>query len=229
MSNESVSTYFDSSYLKIQYPEPAVESDGSASTEYNKSATCARVNMTAANGSRVYGHVDFRQESIYDADYKKGVKIIAELNNVWAAGNHAFGIHEYADLSHHCERTGDRYNPAGVHPKHSGNPDVKDKKAGDLGNILSRRNGSAFYLRWEKDLSAAGIIGKSVVLMAGEDRFDGYGLSSSGPAIACGIIEEVQCNFDDESEFSESDNFSESDDHYSSASSQGDSFQGYNY
>jgi len=63
--------------------------------------------------------------------------------------------------------------------------------------------------------------------MAGEDKFDGYGLISSGPAIACGIIEEVPCNFDAESDFDETDNFSESDDHYSSASSQGDSFQGY--
>lgn len=29
--------------------------------------------MTDAHASLVYGHVDFKQESIYDADYKKGV------------------------------------------------------------------------------------------------------------------------------------------------------------
>ena len=187
--------------------------------------------MTAANGSHVYGHVDFRQESIYDSEYNKGVKILAELNGVWAAGLHAFGIHTVGNLSYQCERTGDRWNPLDVHPKNSGDPDKKDKKAGDLGNIRSHRDGSAFYMRWEPALelqdASTSILGKPVVLMAGEDKFDGYGLRSSGPAIACGIIEEVPCNFDAESDFDETDNFSESDDHYSSASSQGDSFQGY--
>lgn len=228
-----MSTVFDEDFFYVRYPDPTVSESGSESTVYNKKAMCARANMTGANGSRVYGHVDFRQESIYDSDYKKGVKIIAELNNVWEAGLHAFGVHTYADLSHHCERTGERWNPEGVYPKKSGDPDAELKKAGDLGNLLSKRDGSAFYLRWEKDLELQDedltIIGRPVVLLAGEDTFDGYGLVSARPAIACGIIEEVRCNFDDESEFTESDNFSESDDHYSSASSAGDSFQGYNY
>ena len=83
VSHPSVSTVFDEDFLYIRYPDPTVSESGSESTVYNKKAMCARANMTGANGSRVYGHVDFRQESIYDSDYKKGVKIIAELNNVW--------------------------------------------------------------------------------------------------------------------------------------------------
>lgn len=89
------------------------------------------------------------------------------MDHVYRAGKHAFGIHESADLSHNCALTGGRYNPTGATPKKSGDPDSKDKKAGDLGNILSDVYGSAFYMRWEKDLSAAAIIGRSVVVMAG--------------------------------------------------------------
>ena len=83
VSHPSVSTVFDEDFLYIRYPDATVSESGSESTVYNKKAMCARANMTGANGSRVYGHVDFRQESIYDSDYKKGVKVIAELNNVW--------------------------------------------------------------------------------------------------------------------------------------------------
>ena len=65
------------------------------------------------------------------------------------------------------------------------------------------------------------------MLRLGEDDFTQY--DNAGPPIACGIIEPVECASEDESAFNDTDNFSESDDHYSSASSQGDSFQGYNY
>ena len=79
--------------------------------------------MTDARRSLVYGHVDFKQESIYDADYKKGVQIIAEMEGVWPAGLHAFGIHEYGDLSHHCENVGGRWNPK--NSRVGGHPDSK--------------------------------------------------------------------------------------------------------
>ena len=185
--------------------------------------------MTDAHNSLVYGHFDFKQESIYDADYKKGVKIIGELEGVWPAGPHAVGIHNYNDLSHHCENAGGRWNPK--HSKVHGSPDSKHKYAGDLGNIWAKRDGRAYYYRWESALTLTDydetILGLPVVLRLGEDDFGHY--DNAGPALACGIIEEVVCASDDESAFNDTDNFSESDDHYSSASSQGDSFQGYNY
>ena len=188
--------------------------------------------MTDARQSLVYGHVDFKQESIYNANHDKGVQIIAEMEGVWPRGLHAIGIHEYGDLSHHCENTGGRWNPR-LSRTH-GSPDSKAKFAGDLGNIIAKRDGSAYYYRWESALDLdytvypdTSILGLPVVLKVGEDDFGPY--DHSGPPLACGIIEEVACASEDESAFNDTDNFSESDDHYSSASSQGDSFQGYNY
>ena len=185
--------------------------------------------MTDAHASGVYGHFDFRQESIYDADHKKGVKIIGELEGVWPAGLHAVGIHEYNELSHHCENAGGRWNPTGS--RTHGSPDSENKFAGDLGNIRAGRDGRAYYQRWESALSLDGeydsIYGLPVVLRFGADDFGEY--DNAGPPMACGIIEPVICDSDDESHYDDSDNYSESDDHYSTASSQGDSFQGYNY
>lgn len=224
-SFESVSTYFDPEFFYVDYPtEDKYSNSDSDSTVYRKGPTCARAYMTDARQTGVYGHVDFRQESIYEADYKKGVQIIAELEGVWPRGYHAIGIHEYGDLSHHCENTGGRWNPRGS--KVHGSPDSKAKFAGDLGNILAKRDGSAYYYRWESALSLTkeyeSIIGRPVVLKIGEDDFSQY--DHSGAPMACGIIEEIACASDDESAHSDDDNYSESDDHYSSASSQGDSF-----
>ena len=224
-SYESISTYFDPEFFYADFKTESrdANSDSNDSTYYRKEPKCARAYMTDAHQSLVYGHVDFKMESIYTVDYKKGVQIIGEMEGVWPPGLHAIGIHEYGDLSHHCENTGGRFNPK--LSRHHGSPDSKEKFAGDLGNILAKRDGRAYYYRWESALTLDGdnsIIGKPVVLKIGEDDFGPY--DHSGPPIACGIIDEIACASEDESAFSDDDNYSESDDHYSSASSQGDSF-----
>ena len=147
----SVSTYYDPEFFYVNYETETYtsdsEEDSTHSTYYNKEPVCARAYMTDAHASLVYGHFDFKQESIYDADHKKGVKIIGELEGVWPRGNHGLSINEYGDLSHHCENTGGHWNP--YNSKVHGSPDnTLDKKyAGDLGNIRADRDGRAYYWR----------------------------------------------------------------------------------
>jgi Cu-Zn family superoxide dismutase len=139
--------------------------------------------LSPTEGNRVSGVVTFR--SVDDGK----VQIEAKLAGLPPNSKHAIHIHQYGDLtSKDGKSAGDHYNPLGH--KH-GLPDVKERHAGDFGNLESDQNGNADFKLVVDNISLAGrlspIIGRSVVVHAKPD--DGSQPSgNAGERIAVGVI-----------------------------------------
>ncbi|GAB5590906.1 copper chaperone [Umbelopsis nana] len=104
-------------------------------------------------------------------------------------GKHGIHIHELGDISQGCDSCGDHYNPTGV--DHS---DHETGHIGDLGNIEVEGNGWGDLVLESKRVKVWDIIGRSMVITAGEDDL-GKGQSSkskwdgaSGAGVLCGIV-----------------------------------------
>jgi Cu-Zn family superoxide dismutase len=108
---------------------------------------------------------------------------------------HGFHIHEYGDMSDDCESMCAHFNPYG---KQHGCPGSKERHVGDLGNLISNRNGIAHYVRIDNVIKLRGtkanIIGRGLVIHENEDDC-GLGntplsltTGNSGKRIACAVI-----------------------------------------
>lgn len=104
-------------------------------------------------------------------------------------GKHGIHIHELGDISQGCDSCGDHYNPTDVD-----HGDHEIGHVGDLGNIEVEENGWGDLVLESKRVKVWDIIGRSMVITAGEDDL-GKGQSSkskwdgaSGAGILCGIV-----------------------------------------
>jgi len=109
-------------------------------------------------------------------------------------GLHGLAIHETGDTSQGCLSLGGHYNPQGA--RH-GSPDSssEERHYGDLGNIKADQDGRARFRLVDKVVEVWEVIGRSVVVSAGQDDLGlGSELTSSltdgncGPGVACGVI-----------------------------------------
>lgn len=132
-------------------------------------------------GSRVAGTVIFTRVA-------GGVQISATVEGL-APGKHGFHIHERGDCTApDGTSAGGHYNPDG-HP-HAG-PNAKVRHMGDLGNLEADQNGRATYERRDDYVTltgAASIIGRAVVIHAGEDDLSTQPTGNAGGRLACGVI-----------------------------------------
>nr|XP_060614366.1 copper chaperone for superoxide dismutase [Anolis sagrei ordinatus] len=106
-------------------------------------------------------------------------------------GPHGLHVHEFGDLSDACDSCGDHFNPDG---ECHGGPQDEHRHAGDLGNIMAAEDGRASFRIEDGRLKVQDIIGRSLVIDAGEDDL-GRGChplskvtGNSGDRVACGII-----------------------------------------
>ena len=108
-------------------------------------------------------------------------------------GAHGLAVHETGDTSQGCASLGGHYNPRGA--RH-GSPDMgaDQRHAGDLGNIVAGEDGRARFRLVDKVIKVWDMIGRSVVVSAGQDDL-GLGQSpqspldgNCGPGVACGVI-----------------------------------------
>ncbi|KAI8581151.1 hypothetical protein K450DRAFT_233331 [Umbelopsis ramanniana AG] len=106
-----------------------------------------------------------------------------------APGKHGIHIHELGDISRGCDSCGDHYNPTDVD-----HGDQDSGHVGDLGNIEVEENGWGDLVLESKRVKVWDIIGRSMVITAGEDDL-GKGSSSkskwdgaSGAGVLCGIV-----------------------------------------
>jgi Cu-Zn family superoxide dismutase len=132
-------------------------------------------------GSNVNGTVVF-------AEVDGGVQVIAELQGL-SPGNHGFHIHEFGDCSApDATSAGGHFNPMGS--PHAG-PEDAVRHAGDLGNILAGSDGKA-RLEWvDPVLRLSGqdsVVGRAVVVHAGEDDLASQPSGNAGPRVACGVV-----------------------------------------
>ncbi|XP_053715484.1 copper chaperone for superoxide dismutase [Synchiropus splendidus] len=106
-------------------------------------------------------------------------------------GPHGLHVHTLGDLTNDCLSCGDHYNPYG---KPHGGPGDSNRHVGDLGNIVAGADGRASFRLEEDQLKVWDVIGRSLVVDAGEDDLGrgGHPLSkltgNSGERLACGII-----------------------------------------
>uniref|UniRef100_A0A8C3GMI8 Superoxide dismutase copper chaperone n=1 Tax=Cairina moschata TaxID=8855 RepID=A0A8C3GMI8_CAIMO len=106
-------------------------------------------------------------------------------------GPHGLHVHEFGDLSRSCDSCGDHFNPDG---ECHGGPEDEHRHAGDLGNIWADTDGRAAFRMEDSRLKVWDIIGRSVVVDAGEDDLGrgSHPLSrvtgNSGPRLACGVV-----------------------------------------
>ncbi|XP_021239326.1 copper chaperone for superoxide dismutase [Numida meleagris] len=106
-------------------------------------------------------------------------------------GPHGLHVHEFGDTSQGCDSCGDHYNPDG---QCHGGPQDEQRHAGDLGNVWADAEGRAAFRMEDTRLKVWDIIGRSVVVDAGEDDLGrgGHALSkltgNSGPRLACGVV-----------------------------------------
>jgi Cu-Zn family superoxide dismutase len=146
-------------------------------TEVNK-AICL---LYPTQGSETMGKVTFSQKA-------DGMLIIADVKGL-SPGKHGFHIHEYGDCSQPDGKSaGGHFNPTS---KNHGGPNSEDRHVGDLGNLIAKDDGTAYYEWTDKLLSFSGpksILGRAIIVHADEDDLISQPTGNAGARIACGVI-----------------------------------------
>lgn len=116
------------------------------------------------------------------------IKVIAEVYNI-SPGKHGFHIHEFGDCSSPDGKS------AGGHfftdyDNHGGLED-HETHVGDLGNLEANEEGIAKITFITDKLSFSGpnsILGRGVIVHAGEDDMKTQPTGGAGARVACGVI-----------------------------------------
>ena len=143
--------------------------------------TAAVADLQPASGSKVSGSVSFQRES------DKKVRVTAHLTGL-TPGKHGIHIHEKGDCgAPDASSAGPHYNPTG-HPH--GAPSA-EHHMGDLGNIEAGADGTGHLDLVVDFIDLDGpnsVIGKAVIVHAGQDDLTSQPSGNSGARVACGVI-----------------------------------------
>ena len=123
------------------------------------------------------------------------INITVQISGLKKNALHGFHVHECGDMTNKCESMCAHFNPYG---KKHGCPGVKERHAGDLGNLETDSKGCANYTFSDNVIklrgSKANIIGRGLIIHADPDDC-GLGENSAslvngnaGKRIACAII-----------------------------------------
>jgi Cu-Zn family superoxide dismutase len=132
----------------------------------------------------------------FTEDLAIGTVIIdIDISGLGKNAKHGFHVHEYGNMSEGCASMCNHFNPFG---KNHGGPDSSERHVGDLGNLVSDKNGVAKYRMVDKMIKLRGyksnIIGRGLIIHADEDDLGLGGQSDSlttghaGSRIACSVI-----------------------------------------
>lgn len=117
-----------------------------------------------------------------------GVEVTVDVMGVEPESTHGFHVHEVGDCSApDGSSAGGHYNPEGT--DHA-LPPTESRHAGDMGNLTSDAEGHIAATEMFQNFVLEGdatIIGRSVILHAGEDQ-GSQPSGGAGARIACGII-----------------------------------------
>lgn len=101
-------------------------------------------------------------------------------------GNHGFHIHQYGDCrADDGTSAGGHFNPA---DNDHGAPSDMDRHMGDLGNIEANDNGSATISYVDETITLNQILGRGIIIHAGEDDLTSQPTGAAGSRVACGVI-----------------------------------------
>jgi superoxide dismutase, Cu-Zn family len=137
--------------------------------------------LIPTEGNKVTGNINFIKMD-------GGIRIIADISGL-EPGKHGFHIHEYGNCSSlDGSSAGGHFNP---HNKPHGAPNDAERHVGDLGNVIADENRVAHYERIDGVISLSGedsIIGRGVIVHAGEDDLKTQPTGNAGARVACGVI-----------------------------------------
>lgn len=137
--------------------------------------------LVSGNDSGVSGTVTFEQVA-------DGVRVVADVKGL-KPGAHGFHVHQKGDLSKaDLTSTGGHFNPAGH--DHAG-PMATMRHVGDLGNLVADASGHATADFVDHQLALAGdhsIVGRGVIVHAGEDDLKTQPTGNAGGRVAGGVI-----------------------------------------
>ncbi|MCH7689697.1 MAG: superoxide dismutase family protein [candidate division Zixibacteria bacterium] len=119
---------------------------------------------------------------------KGGIKVVATVTGL-TEGKHGFHIHQFGDCSGADGKTaGGHFNPGEMD---HGAPTDSIRHIGDIGNIVADADGNA-TLEWiDSHMTfegASSIIGRGVIIHAGEDDLTSQPTGAAGARVACGVI-----------------------------------------
>lgn len=101
-------------------------------------------------------------------------------------GSHGFHIHQYGDCrADDGTSAGGHFNPAG---NEHGAPSDMERHMGDLGNIEANEEGMAAVDYVDETVSLEQILGRGIVIHAGEDDLESQPTGAAGSRVACGVI-----------------------------------------
>ncbi|MGE3166262.1 MAG: superoxide dismutase family protein [Planctomycetota bacterium] len=137
--------------------------------------------LTPTAGNQAAGTVVFKQDQGF-------VKVIANVSGL-TPGKHGFHVHHLGDTrAVDGMATGGHFDPKG-HPH--GGPGSARRHAGDLGNLEADATGTA-HLEWDDyALQLNGpetILGRSIIVHAGEDDLMSQPTGNAGARVAQGVI-----------------------------------------
>lgn len=137
--------------------------------------------LRPTEGNDVHGTVTFAKTT-------SGIKIVADVDGL-TPGKHGFHVHEFGDISGvHGKSAGGHFNPEG---KKHGGPNDAERHVGDLGNLVAGEDGKAHYEREDNVISLSGdhsIIGRAIIVHAGEDDLTSQPTGAAGARVAYGVI-----------------------------------------
>lgn len=123
--------------------------------------------LEATTGNKVEGTVTFT------AAFEKGkcgVRIKAQVSGL-SKGQHGFHIHTYGDIRRsNGKLAGGHFAAPFPRSLPHGLPDSKKRHWGDLGNLVAWGGGNAAYSRFDSVLQLKYIVGRAVIVHAGQDK-----------------------------------------------------------
>ena len=134
-------------------------------------------------------------------NYTKNIIIDVNLTGLKKQSYHGFHIHEAGDLTDKCDSMCSHFNP---HNKQHGCPGSNERHVGDLGNLITDKNGFCKYSFADNVIKLRGknnIIGRGLIIHADPDDC-GQGnneesliTGNAGKRIACAVIGYAKENF----------------------------------
>lgn len=141
----------------------------------------AVVRLHATEGNSVSGVIWFSK-------VVGGVKVSGKIEGL-PPGEHGFHIHQFGDCSSTDGKSaGGHFNPEGVS---HGAPTDDLRHVGDLGNITANFESVAEFVFMDATITLAGgnsILGRAVIIHAGDDDLTSQPTGAAGARLACGVI-----------------------------------------